>query len=263
MKSKSNQGAREFLTEIGMLSQLRHQNLVSLIGYCEEEGEKILIYDYMHHGTLRDHLYGSDYDPLPWKQRLEICIGAARGLDYLHAGALYPVIHRDIKSTNILLDHKWVAKVADFGLSKMGLTQDPAVTTMVKGTFGYMDPEYCKTMKLTEKSDVYSFGVVLLEVICGRAAVDRSLEYEKMSLTNWARQFIEEGRLDEIIDPVVVGQIGEDCLNKFGDILFQCLRDEGILRPRMGDVVAWLELALELQDNADVTGEEASTSTFK
>ena len=136
---------------------------------------------------------------------MEICIGAARGLDYLHAGVLHPIIHRNIKSMNILLDHKWVAKVADFVLSKM-------------------DPEYCKTMKLTEKSDVYSFGVVLLEVICGSAAVDRSLENEKMSLANWARQFIEEGKLDEIIDPLLVGQIAYDCLKKFGDILLQCLR---------------------------------------
>ena len=262
LKSKSNQGAREFLTEIGMLSLLRHQHLVSLIGYCEEEGEKILIYDYMHHGTLRDHLYGSDYDPLPWKQRLEICIGAARGLDYLHAGALYPVIHRDIKSTNILLDHKWVAKVADFGLSKMGPTQDPSVTTMVKGTFGYMDPEYCKTMKLTEKSDVYSFGVVLLEVICGRAAVDRRLEYEEMNLANWARGCIEKSRVNEIIDPILSGQIDDGCMEKFVEIAYDCLLDDGIQRPTMGDVVARLEFALNLQDTVEDPTVEALSLTL-
>ena len=262
LKSKSNQGAHEFLTEIGMLSQLRHQHLVSLIGYCEEEGEKILVYDYMHHGTLRDHLYGSDYDPLPWKQRLEICIGAARGLEYLHAGALHPIIHRDIKSTNILLDHKWVAKVADFGLSKMGPTQDPTVTTMVKGTFGYMDPEYCKTMKLTEKSDVYSFGVVLLEVICGRAAVDRRLEYEEMSLANWARGCIEKSRVNEIIDPILSGQIDDCCMEKFVEIAYDCLLDDGIRRPTMGDVVARLEFALSLQDTVEDPTVEAISLTL-
>nr|CAN81745.1 hypothetical protein VITISV_038194 [Vitis vinifera] len=232
----------------------RHRHLVPLIGYCEEEGEMILVYDYMHHGTLRNHLYGADNDPLPWKQRLEICIGAARGLDYLHAGAQHPIIHRDIKSTNILLDYKWVAKVSDFGLSKMRPSDDP-VTTVVKGTFGYMDPEYYKWMKLTQKSDVYSFGVVLLEVICGRAAVDRSLEYEQMSLANWARACIEKGRLDEIIDPLLMGQIADDCLEKFVETAYDCLLDQGIQRPTMDDVLARLEFALQLQDNADATAE--------
>ena len=254
LKSKSKQGAHEFLTEIEMLSKLRHRHLVPLIGYCEEEGEMILVYDYMHHGTLRNHLYGADNDPLPWKQRLEICIGAARGLDYLHAGAQHPIIHRDIKSTNILLDYKWVAKVSDFGLSKMRPSDDP-VTTVVKGTFGYMDPEYYKWMKLTQKSDVYSFGVVLLEVICGRAAVDRSLEYEQMSLASWARACIEKGRLDEIIDPLLMGQIADDCLEKFVETAYDCLLDQGIQRPTMDDVLARLEFALQLQDNADATAE--------
>ena len=254
LKSKSKQGAHEFLTEIETLSKLRHPHLVPLIGYCEEEGEMILVYDYMHHGTLRNHLYGADNDPLPWKQRLEICIGAARGLDYLHAGAQHPIIHRDIKSTNILLDYKWVAKVSDFGLSKMRPSDDP-VTTVVKGTFGYMDPEYYKWMKLTQKSDVYSFGVVLLEVICGRAAVDRSLEYEQMSLASWARACIEKGRLDEIIDPLLMGQIADDCLEKFVETAYDCLLDQGIQRPTMDDVLARLEFALQLQDNADATAE--------
>ena len=120
------------------------------------------MYDYLHHGTVRDHLYGTNHDPLPWKQRLEICIGVAHGLAYLH-----PIIHGDIKSMNILLDHKWVAKVSDFGLFEVGPTK-------VKGAFGYIDPEYRKTMKVTEKSDVYSFGVFMLEVICERAVVERS-----------------------------------------------------------------------------------------
>lgn len=209
----SQQGAREFWTEIQLLSQLRYVNLVSLFGYYNDNNEMILVYEYMANGTLRDHLYNTERNPLSWKQRLKICIGAARGLDYLHSGAIHRIIHRDVKSTNILLDEHYAAKVSDFGLSKMSpisLTNIP-LTTVVKGTFGYMDPEYYKRVKLTEKSDVYSFGVVLFEVLFARAAVDSKLEYSQISLADWGRKCVANESINESIDPFLKGKISRSC----------------------------------------------------
>ncbi|CAI9296343.1 unnamed protein product [Lactuca saligna] len=253
----SSQGATEFRAEIEMLSKFRHSHIVSLLGYYEGSTEKemILVYEYMRNGSLGDHLHKrkgnvSNSSQLTWIQRLNICIDAARGLDYLHTGTGVEsrVIHRDIKSSNILLDENLVAKISDFGLSRIGPAKLVGTTNVytdqIKGTFGYMDAEYFTTQRLTRKSDVYAFGVVLLEVLCGRPALDFTLDEEQHSLSVWAKKCIRKGKIDRIIDPYLRGKTRAKCLKEFGRIAYECLLACSKDRPTMTKVLAKLELVL-------------------
>ncbi|KAK2987615.1 hypothetical protein RJ640_011336 [Escallonia rubra] len=259
----SRQGADEFRSEIELLSRLQHRNIVSLIGYCIDRGEMILVYEYMAKDNLAQNLHGNYGFPLGWIQRLHICINVARGLDYVHSGAsLHSIIHRDVKTSNILLDENFVAKITDFGLSRIGRANqayyvpdvlgspssvDTHISTTVVGTLGYLDPDYFLTNKVTSKSDVYAFGMVLLEVLCGRKAVDMSVDEEERNLARWAMYCIEHGSVERIIDPHLDSRILPDCLKVFVGIARQCLHTRAQKRPTMAEVVVRLEFALTLQ----------------
>ncbi|KAL7607106.1 hypothetical protein Lser_V15G20198 [Lactuca serriola] len=259
LHSMSLQGANEFEAEVQVLSKLRHGNLLSLIGYCNEEKEMVLVYEFMPNGTLEDHLSSPDLS-LSWLQLLKICVGAARGLDYLHMGTStqHGVIHRDVKTSNILLDANFAAKISDFGLAKVGLIDRTHVSTAVKGTFGYMDPCYFYTGKLTTKSDVYAFGVVLFEVLSGRKAVDSTLDEDHWGLAGWVQHKIKEGKLNRIIDPRLIGQVSRKCLKEFAKVARYCLHTKPKQRLTMAEVVVKLEsiLSQETEIANSIVGEE-------
>ncbi|MFS7973716.1 putative protein kinase RLK-Pelle-CrRLK1L-1 family [Helianthus anomalus] len=249
-----SQGRPEFVKEIMVLSKIRHQHLVSLIGYCDENSEMILVFEYMEKGTLQEHLYDMKKgdEKLPWSQRLEICISAAQGLHYLHTGLNEVIIHRDVKSTNILLNENYTAKVADFGISRLDNSDEGEMD--IKGSFGYFDPEYITCLKLTQKSDVYSFGVVLLEVLCARKALDTKLPSEEQNLANWGIKQIKNGMVEKIIDPYLVDKINPNSLRIYLETVEKCLKSTGDERPSMYDVLWGLEYALKSQQK--VVGKE-------
>ncbi|RWR78198.1 putative leucine-rich repeat receptor-like serine/threonine-protein kinase isoform X1 [Cinnamomum micranthum f. kanehirae] len=243
--SHPRQGSNEFQNEAQLLMRVHHKNVVPFIGYCQEGDNMALIYEYMALGNLGSHLSGtnSNSKALNWGQRLCIAVDVALGLEYLHNGCRPPIIHRDMKTTNILLNERLEAKIGDFGMSKVFLQDDEFthISTAVKGTAGYLDPEYFGTNNLTHRSDVYSFGVVLLELITGQPAIIRNTDYEKRTLVDWACPIIAGGDIQSVADPSLEGDYDINSFWKVAEIVLACTSPRSIERPTMTEVVAELK----------------------
>lgn len=249
-----------FLSELTLLTRLHHKHLMGLVGFCHEEDERLIVYEYMSNGSLHDHLHGKgnvekkNSALSTWQVRMKVALDAARGIQYLHNYAVPPIIHRDIKSSNILLDSSWTARVSDFGLSLMGSNLDQAMSKPV-GTVGYIDPEYYVTDVLTPKSDVYGFGVVLLELLTGKRAVFKNEGTDPIGVVEYAVPKILAGELNAVLDRRVgllppVGSSESKAVELVGKIALCCVGLESRERPGMNEIVSELEKALALcQDN--------------
>ncbi|KAK8973193.1 hypothetical protein V6N11_037793 [Hibiscus sabdariffa] len=241
-----------FLREMEFPAKRDHPNILSLTGYCIDGPHRYVVFEYMPRRNLHDQLHGKTDSKtlLSWKRRLEICIGAARGLEFLHSGNPL-IIHRDIKSSNILLDKNWFPKISDFEISRFvsrSLSEsDVHVSTVVAGTVGYLDPEFLWTSHLTMKSDVYSFGVVLFEVLSARKPM-LIMEEQEISTGQWWRQCVEDGRPGEILDPRIMDEVEPECLTAYANIAYACTNIRGSERPTMADVVKRLEQILLFQE---------------
>lgn len=237
------QGHREWLTEVHFLGQLHHENLVKLIGFCAEDDHRLLVYEFVSRGSLENHLFRrSKHHSLSWAMRIKVAVGAAKGLACLH-DAVQPVIYRDFKTSNVLLDSHYNAKLSDFGLAKDGPVGNKThVTTRVMGTYGYAAPEYIATGHLTPKNDVYSFGVVLLELITGRRAIDKNKPLGDRNLVVWARPYMRDKRkMHKIVDPLLEGQYTVKESEQVIGIARSCINSDPSLRPQMKDIVGILE----------------------
>ncbi|KAL8208349.1 hypothetical protein R6Q57_007761, partial [Mikania cordata] len=250
------QGHREWLAEVIFLGQLKHPNLVKLIGYCCEEEDRLLVYEFMARGSLENHLFKRISVCLPWGIRIKIAIGAAKGLAFLH-GAESPVIYRDFKTSNILLDSEFNAKLSDFGLATMGPEgSNTHVTTRVMGTYGYAAPEYVNTGHLTTKSDIYSFGVVLLELLTGRRAMDKSRPKNEQNLVDWAKPYLTSSRrVRTVIDPRLGGQYSVRGAKEVALLALYCVSLNPKDRPKMPAIIETLESLKHYRDMAITCGQ--------
>lgn len=253
------QGEREFRVEVDLLSRLHSPYLLQLIGYCADQDHRLLVYEYMSNGSVQEHLYsdGSPGNPplLDWGTRMKIALDGARGLEYLHDHITPPVIHRDFKASNILLDKNYNAKVSDFGLAKLGSEKlNGEISTRILGTTGYVAPEYALTGHLTTKSDVYSFGVVLLELLTGRVPVDMKRPPGQGILVSWALPYLtDREKVTQLVDPVLEGQYAKKELIQVAAIAAMCVQSEADYRPLMTDVVQSLIPLVKQHTGSKVT----------
>lgn len=257
------QGSREFFAEILMLSMVQHPNLVKLIGYCAEGHERVLVYEYMPNGSLENHLLDlpSGKTPLDWNTRLKIAEGTAKGVEYLHDFADPPVIYRDFKASNILLDADFNPKLSDFGLATLGGMDH--VSTRVMGTYGYCAPEYVMSGKLTKKSDVYSYGVVFLEIITGRRAIDFERASGEQNMIAWAEPlFRDKHKFTMMADPLLEGDYPRKGLYQALAVAATCLQEEPESRPSIGDVVTALQFIVRKNDHETTPSESTNKITY-
>ncbi|KAD7477898.1 hypothetical protein E3N88_01034 [Mikania micrantha] len=235
--------AEQFINEVMILTQVIHRNVVKLLGCCLEEEVPILVYEFISNNTLFHHIHhklgGMDW--LSWENRLRVATEVASALGYLHSEITMQIIHRDVKSSNILLDENYTAKISDFGASRLVPLGHHEVPTLIQGTLGYLDPEYFNTSQLTEKSDVYSFGVVLAELLTGKQAIGVDRTNEEKNLATYFVKSVKENRLFEIVDPRLLHEHTLDDLQKVGDLTKRCLSFVGDDRPTMKEVAAELE----------------------
>ncbi|CAK8539540.1 unnamed protein product [Lathyrus sativus] len=251
LNTRGLQGHKEWLAEVQFLGIVNHPNLVKLLGYCSVDGEKgiqrLLVYEFMSNRSLEDHLFSRSLPTLPWKIRLQIMLGAAQGLQYLHEGLEIQVIYRDFKSSNVLLDKKFHPKLSDFGLAREGPTGDQThVSTAVVGTRGYAAPEYIETGHLKSKSDIWSFGVVLYEILTGRRTIERNLPTAQQKLIEWVKNYpADTGRFTLIIDPRLAKQYSVKAARKIAKLADSCLKKNPEDRPSMSQVVESLKQALQ------------------
>ncbi|CAA0835686.1 Probable receptor-like serine/threonine-protein kinase [Striga hermonthica] len=241
--NSKGQAEKEFKVEVEAIGKVKHKNLVGLVGYCAEGAQRLLVYEYMDNGNLEQWLHGDvgPVSPLTWNIRMKIATGTARGLAYLHEGLEPKVVHRDVKSSNILLDRKWNAKVSDFGLAKLLGSEKSYVTTRVMGTFGYVSPDYASTGMLNEGNDVYSFGVLLMELITGRSPVDYSKPPGEMNLVDWFKGMVACRRGEEVVDPLIDVPPPSRSLKRILLLCLRCIDLDANKRPKMGQIVHMLE----------------------
>ncbi|KAL9368371.1 hypothetical protein Peur_039570 [Populus x canadensis] len=243
LKVWSNKGDMEFSVEVEILARVRHKNLLSLRGYCAEGQERLIVYDYMPNLSLLSHLHGQHSAEclLDWKRRMNIAIGSAAGITYLHHHATPHIIHRDIKASNVLLDSDFQAQVADFGFAKLIPDGATHVTTRVKGTLGYLAPEYAMLGKASESCDVYSFGILLLELATGKRPLEKMSPTVKRTITDWALPLACERKFSELADPKLNGKYDEEELRRVVYVSLVCARTQPERRPTMLDVVELLK----------------------